>query len=102
MKQSLKPDCSRFLVFDFNTSQALFCVLSVMYSCNFSLFHRDNILNPIQARLFYPLKVQGGGSLRTPLMISGTIKASLMKLCTVIRLLKPCQNTERNFSKSDL
>ena len=35
--------------------------------------------NPIQARLFYSLKVQGG-----PLMISGTIKASPMKLPTVI------------------
>ena len=52
MKQSLTPDCSRFLVFDFNTSQALLFFLSVMYSCNFSLFHRDKILNPIQARLF--------------------------------------------------
>ena len=52
MKQSLTPDCSRFLVFDFDTSQALLCFLSVMYSCNFSLSHTDKILNPIQARLF--------------------------------------------------
>ena len=37
------------------------------------------------ARLFYRLKVQGGGSLG--LMISGTIKLSPMKLCTVILLL---------------
>ena len=54
MKQSLTPDCSRFLVFDFNGSQALLCFLSVMYSCNCSLFHRDKILNPIQARHFKP------------------------------------------------
>ena len=58
--------------------------------------------NPIQARLFYRLKVQGGGSLGTPLMISGTIKASPMKLCTVIVLLKTYQNTKRNFQKYDL
>ena len=32
-------------------------------------------------------------------MISGTIKASPMKLCTVIVLLKAYQNTKRNFSK---
>ena len=44
--------CSRFLAFDFNSSQALLCFLSVMYSCNFSLFHGDKNLNPIQARLF--------------------------------------------------
>ena len=30
-------------------------------------------------------------------MISGTIKASPMKLCTVIVLLKAYQNTKRNF-----
>ena len=53
----------------------------------------DEKFNPIQARSFYRLKVQWG----TPLMISGTIKASPMKLCTVILLLKAYQNTERNF-----
>ena len=52
---------------------------------------------------FYRLKVQGvGGIFRDPLMISGTIKASPMKLCTVIVLLKAYQNTKRNFQKSDL
>ena len=50
---------------------------------------------------FYRLKVQEG-SLGTPLMISGTIKASSMKLCTVIALLKAYQNTKRNFQKYDL
>ena len=30
-------------------------------------------------------------------MISGTIKANRMKLCTVIVLLKVYQNTKRNF-----
>ena len=35
-------------------------------------------------------------------MISGTIRASPMKLCTVIVLLKAYQNTERNFEKYDL
>ena len=45
---------------------------------------------------FYRFKVQGG-SLGTPLMISGTIKTSPMKLCTVIVLLKAYQNTKRNF-----
>ena len=35
-------------------------------------------------------------------MISGTIKASRMKLCTVIVLLKAYQNTKRNFQKYDL
>ena len=50
--------------------------------------------NPMQARLFYRSQVQGG-SLGAPLMISGTIKASPMKLCTV--LLKAYQNTKRNF-----
>ena len=35
-------------------------------------------------------------------MISGTIKAIPMKLCTVIVLLRAYQNTERNFQKYDL
>ena len=35
-------------------------------------------------------------------MISGAIKASLVKLCTVIVLLKAYQNTKRNFHKYDL
>ena len=39
---------------------------------------------------FYSLKVQGN-----PLTISGTIKASQMKPCTVIVLLKAFQNTKR-------
>ena len=47
---------------------------------------------------FYRLKVQEG-VFRDPLMISGTIKASPMKLCTVIVLLKTYQNTKRNFQK---
>ena len=48
---------------------------------------------------FYHLKVQGGPP---PLMISGTITASPMKLCRVIVLLKAYQNTKRNFQKYDL
>ena len=61
-----------------------------------------NYLNPIQARLFLPLKVQG--VFRTPphLMISGTFKASPVKLWTVIVLLKAYQNTKGNFQKYDL
>ena len=47
MIQSLTPDCSRFLVFHFNTSQALLCVLSVMYNYNFSLLHRNKILSSV-------------------------------------------------------
>ena len=35
-------------------------------------------------------------------MISGTIQTSLMKLYTVIVLLKAYQNTKRNFQKYDL
>ena len=58
--------------------------------------------NPIQARLFLPFKGPRGGSLGTPLMISGTIQASPMKLCTVIVLLKAYQNTKRIFQKYDL
>ena len=63
-------------------------------------FEHSKFLNPIKARLFYRLKVQG--SLGTPLIVSGTIKDSLMKLCTVIVLLKTYQNTKRNFQKNDL
>ena len=59
------------------------------------------LINPIQARLFYRLKVKGG-SLGTPLMISGTIKTISLKLCTVIVLLKAYQNAKRNFQKCDL
>ena len=53
-------------------------------------------LNPIQARLFLPFKGPRG-VFRDPLMISGTITASPMKLCTVIAPLKTYQNTKRNF-----
>ena len=59
------------------------------------------MINPIQARLFLPFKGPRG-SLGTPLMISGTIKASSLKLCTVIVLLKVYQNTKRNVQKYDL
>ena len=57
--------------------------------------------NPIQARLFLPFKGPRG-TLGKPLMISGTSKASPMRLCTVIVLLKAYQNTKRNFQKYDL
>ena len=59
------------------------------------------MINPIQARLFLPFKGPRGG-LKEPLMISGTIKASPMILCTVILPLKAYQNTKRNFQKYDL
>ena len=64
----------------------------------------QNELNSIQARLFLPFKGPrgGGGSLGTSLMISGTIKASPMKLCTVIVPFKAYQNTKGNFQKYDL
>ena len=61
----------------------------------------ENRVNPIQARLVLPFKGPRG-VFRDPLMISGTIKASPMKLCTVIGLLKAYQNTKRNFQKYDL
>ena len=41
--------------------------------------------------LFYPLKVQGAG-FRDCFLISGPINVSLMKLCTVMVLLKTYQN----------
>ena len=48
-----------------------------------TVWHPPVGFNPIQARLFYHLKVQGG---------------SLgMKLCVVIVLLNAYQNTKRNF-----
>ena len=59
------------------------------------------LLTLFKPGFFYLLKIQGG-SLGTPLMISGTIKASPMKLCTVIVLLKAYQNTKRNCQKNDL
>ena len=40
------------------------------------------------------------GVFRDPLMISGTIKASPMKLCTVIVLLKAYQNTKIVFFRN--
>ena len=55
-------------------------------------------LNPIQARLFLQFKGPRG-VFKDPFMISGTIKASQMKLCTVIVLLKAYQNRKRNFQK---
>ena len=57
-------------------------------------------LNPIQAMLFLPFK--GPRGVFRDLMISGTSKASQMKLCTVIVLLNTYQNTKRNFQKYDL
>ena len=59
-------------------------------------------INPIQARLFLLFKGPRGGGFKDLLMISGTIKASPMKPCTVIVLLKTYQNTKRNFQKYDL
>ena len=56
--------------------------------------------NPIQARVSLPIKGPGG-SLGTP-MISRTIKASPMKLCTVIVLVKAYRNTEKDFQNYDL
>ena len=61
-----------------------------------------NSVDPITLTLFRPgffyrFKVQGGGVFRDPLMISGTIKANPMKLCTVIVLLKVYQNTKKMF-----
>ena len=66
-----------------------------------SLHIPATVFNPIQARLFLPFKGPGG-SLGTPLIISGTTKASPIKLCTVIVLPKAYQNTKRNFQKYDL
>ena len=57
--------------------------------------------NPIQARLFYRFKGPRG-VFTDSLIISGTIKASPMKLCTVIVLLNTYRNTKLNFQKYDL
>ena len=44
--------------------------------CVTNEFNENSIhLNPIQARLFYCLKVQGGG-IRDPLMVSGSLKVA--------------------------
>ena len=53
------------------------------------------VINPIQARLFYRLKVNG--VFRDPPYDLRTIKASPMKLCTVIVLRKVYQYTKTNF-----
>ena len=50
---------------------------------------RNDVLTLFRPGFFYRIKVQGG-SLGTPLMISGTIKANPMKLCTA----KVYQNTK--------
>ena len=47
---------------------------------------------PYSGQAFLPLKRPGGS-----LGISGTIKASPMKLCTLIVQLKAYQKTKRNF-----
>ena len=66
---------------------------SLLYlSCNLTLFRPG---------FSYLLKIQRWVS-RDPLMISGTIKASQMKLCTVIVPLKAYQNKKRNFQKYDI
>ena len=57
-------------------------------------------IDPIQARLYLPFKGPRG-SLGTR-MISGTVKASSMKLCISIVLLKAYQNTKRYFQTYDL
>ena len=54
----------------------------------------DVSVNPIQARLFLSFKGPMG-SLGDPLMISGTSKASPMKLCTVVVLLNTYQSTKK-------
>ena len=55
-------------------------------------------LNLIHARLFYCLKVQEWiFSNLSPFMITGTIQASPMKLCTVMVLLEAYQNTKEIF-----
>ena len=81
---------------------------SVPFICPFQDFQSRIFFffyNPIQARLFYRLKVQrggGGGFFRDPLMISGAIKARVIKLCTRIVLLEAYQNTKINFQNYDL
>ena len=63
-------------------------------------WHGKKEINPIQARLFLPFK--GPRGVFRALMISGTIKANPMKLCTVIVLFMVYQNIKRNFQKYDL
>ena len=53
---------------------------------------KNDFFNPIRSGLFYRLKVQEGVR-RDPLKISRTIEGSLMKLSTLIALLKVYQNT---------
>ena len=57
---------------------------------------KPKTVNPIHTRLFLPFKGPRG-VFRDPLMISGTIKANPMKLCTVIVPLKVYQNTKEIF-----
>ena len=54
------------------------------------------------SRCSSPFKGPAGSLGTPPPIISGTIKASPVKLCTVIVLLKAYQNTKRNFQKYDL
>ena len=61
----------------------------------------DQALTLFRPGFFHRLRVQEG-SLGTPLVISGTIEASPMKLSTVIVTFKAYQNTQRNFQKSDV
>ena len=65
-------------------------------------FKLKTYINSIQTSLFFRLKIRGGGLFGAPLMISGTIQANQVKLCTVIALLKAYQNTKINDQKSDL
>ena len=107
---SQKPLINTFLVVKVIISYDNFIAIDPMKKVgarfSFSDFTYKNLstrtwFNPIQARLLLPFKGPRG-SLGTPLMISGTIKASPMKLCTAIVLLKAYQNTERTFQKYDL
>ena len=62
-----------------------------MYTSAVAKIERTMSFNPIQARLFLPFKgprVSPKDPPPPPLMILGSIKASPMKLCTVIVLLK--------------
>ena len=63
-------------------------------------FHTEARIMPIQRSL--SILNRALNPIWDPLMISGTIKASQMKLCTVTVLLKAYQKTKGNFRKFDL
>ena len=68
----------------------------------FFLIPKGNCFYPILAKLLLPFKSKRLEGLETPLWSQKPLKASPVKLCKVIVLLKAYQSTKRNFQKYDL